>query len=123
MALTLAKIARNIAVVVLHYSGEDIVIEYYPSRITGKMLVEMQALAEVEQSKASAGFTSLIETLLLLIKSWTIFEDEDETVMYPLTPESLAALPISLISQTFQAVVGDARPNSETPQQNGKLPH
>ncbi len=121
MALTLAKIATNTATVTLHYSGEDILIEYFPARITGRMLVEMQALSQVKEDNATASYISLIVTLCRLIKSWTIYEDEKETVMFPLEPERLPELPISLISQAFTAIMGDSRPEAQATQ-NGKLP-
>ncbi len=119
MALTLAKIATNTASVTLHYSGEDITIEYFPARITGKMLLQMQSLAET--AEASAGLNSLTETLARLIKSWTLYEDMEETVMFPLDPDRLAELPVSLISASFTAIVGDSRPEAQATQ-NGRSP-
>ncbi len=119
MALTLAKIATNTASVTLHYSGEDILIEYFPARITGKMLLQMQSLAGTED--ASAGLNSLTETLARLIKSWTIYEDAEETVMFPLDSDRMAELPISLISQAFTVIVGDSRPEAQATQ-NGRSP-
>jgi hypothetical protein len=121
MALTLAKIATNTASVSLHYCGEDIMIEYLPSRITGKMLLQMQSLSSTEESNASAGLASLTETLCRLIKSWTIYEDTEETVMYPLEPDRLADLPIDLISQAFNAIIADNRPEAQATQ-NGRAP-
>jgi hypothetical protein len=121
MGLTLAKIATNTASVTLHYGGEDIIIDYFPSRITGKMLLQMQALSTTEDSNASAGFTSLIETLCRLIKSWTLYEDAEETVMFPLLPDRLAELPIALISQAFNVIIADNRPEAQATQ-NGRAP-
>ncbi len=105
MALTLAKIATNTASVTLHYSGEDILM--------------MQALSET--AEASAGLNSLTETLARLIKAWTLYEDAEETVMFPLDPERMAELPISLISQAFTVIVGDSRPEAQATQ-NGRSP-
>jgi hypothetical protein len=122
MALTLAKLAATTASVTFTYQGEAITTEYYPSRITGKMLLEMQALSTTEEANASAGFSRLSETLCHLIKSWTLYEDAEETVMFPLDPDRLAELPVSLISQAFNAIVTDNRPEAQATQ-NGKFPH
>ncbi len=121
MALTLAKIATNTASVTLHYSGEDILIEYFPSRITGKMLLQMQSLSRVDDASVDSGFSSLTETLCHLIKSWTLFEDAEETVMYPLEPDRLAELPFDLISRAFTIIITDNRPEARATQ-NGRSP-
>ena len=121
MALTLAKLAANTASVTFTYQGEAITTEYYPSRITGKMLLQMQSLSSTEESNASAGLASLTETLCRLIKSWTIYEDTEETVMFPLESDCLSELPIALISQAFNAIIADNRPEAQATQ-NGKSP-
>ena len=122
MALTLAKLATNTASVTLHYSGEDITIEYYPARITGKMLIQMQALGS-EDNSGAAQYDSFTQTVAHLIKSWTLYEDEDETVMFPLVPERLSELPTDLMSLAFTSIIGKNSPEARATQNgNGGLP-
>ncbi len=62
------------------------------------------------------GFQSLNQVLAELIKSWDVFEDDEQTVMFPLTPDRLAELPIPFRMAVLNAVLEDIRPNSQTPQ-------
>jgi hypothetical protein len=117
MALTLSKIANNTSTVTIAVDGEQLTITYYPSRVTEKTFAELQSFANMSETKdVAAGFASLNDILARLIKSWDLYEDDEQTVMYPLTAERLAELPIILRTQIIWAVMGDIRPEAIAPQ-------
>lgn len=116
MGLTLAKIARNVATVNLYYSGEEIHIEYYPARVTEKTYASLTAFASMTNETIDSGFKTLNKILGLLIKEWNVFDDEAETIMYPLTQDKLSELPILFRTAVLQAILSDIRPETLAPQ-------
>jgi hypothetical protein len=119
MPLSLAKLAKNIASVTFSYEGESLTVTYYPARVTEKVFAELQSFATMDEKSFMAGFASLNKILIALIQSWDMYEDEDETVMYPLEPDRLSELPIDLRVQIANAIISDIRPEAVAPHLNG----
>lgn len=114
MALTLNKIANNVASVTFQYSGDSVTIEYYPSKVTEKTFAQLQSFAQTNADNIIAGFSTLNGMLANLIKSWDVYQDDAETIMYPLTPDALAELPIAFRTKVMQEILGDIRPEAIT---------
>ena len=116
MPLSLSHIAANAATVTFPYAGESITVTYYPGRVTEKSIAQLQAMASMDENSLQAGFASFNETLAKLIKSWDVYEDEAQAVMFPIEPKRLAELPIDFRIQVVGAIMGDLRPEAIAPQ-------
>ena len=104
---TIHNMASNSASVSFQYDGFTITVEYYPKKLSLKVLNEIQSTTNSDK---------FLEKLCLLIKSWNLFEDEAETIMTPLTPERLEELPIDLLAAITRAIGEDMRPETIAPQ-------
>lgn len=125
MPLSLFQLAANRASVTIEYAGQVVTLDYAPALITEKTIAEVsdvatgaQALAEPgADSAAGAGglttittFMGALNTLLCrVVLSWDVYEDEAQTVMFPLTPERLAELPVDFRAACFQAIFSGLR--------------
>ena len=121
MPITLAKIANNTSKVTLQISSEDGIDElnvvYYPARVTEKTFSQLQQFdTTTDETTIAAKFEGLNDVFSKLIKSWDLFLDEEQTVMYPLDPEKLAELPIIFRMQVIGAIMEDIRPETIAPQ-------
>ena len=116
MSLTLAKIASNTATVEVLWGEDTVHITYYPARVTEKTIQELQSMGAMKDTTNSetvvAGYTTLNSVLIQLVKSWDVFEDAEETVMFPLTQERLAELPMMLRVSILKDIMGDIRPEA-----------
>jgi hypothetical protein len=119
LPVSLKNIASNVATVTFPYANESITIEYYPSHVTEKTIAQMRAFASTNEATIGEGFAAFNDALVHLIKSWDVYEDDEQTVMYPLEADKFAELPIAFRMSVFNAVMGDIRPESMTPQMNG----
>src|SRR6266699_199883 len=119
MPLTLSQIAKNTASVTLHVDEETVTVVYFPGRVTEKAIAQMQSFATMDESSIVAGFAGFNEILAHLIKSWDIFEDDEQTVMFPLDPKRLAELPVGFRLDVINAIMSDIRPETMAPQMNG----
>lgn len=117
MALTLSKIANNVASVAVAYNEDTVNIQYYPARITEKTVQELQLMGGMKADTVIAGYKALNNVLVTLIKSWDVYEDDAETVMYPLDADRLSELPINFRVEIVKAVMGDSRPNEVAPEE------
>ena len=54
-------------------------------------------------------------TLAHLIKSWDVYDDEAQTVMFPLDPKRLAELPLTFRIQVISAILKAIRPEEMAP--------
>ena|SRR6266702_146595 len=111
MALTLAKIANNLATIELEFAGEVVHIDYYPARVTEKTYAALTKLSSMTAETIQPGFEMLNSVLKLLIKSWDVFQ-EDEISMYPLDQDHLSELPILFRTSVLQAILSDIRPET-----------
>lgn len=116
MPISIAKMANNKAVVTFQEGEDAIHVTYFPARVTEKVLAQLQALAAPGDSNVLEEFAHYNETLVHLIDSWDVFEDDAQTVMFPLDPARLAELPLTFRAQVMQAIIGDIRPNTPAPQ-------
>jgi hypothetical protein len=125
-------------------SDGDIHIEYYPSRVTQKMLNQFQSLGRMASSNSASeeelkkASTKAYGMLLHLIKSWDLddeipcdicdickanegkdeYEQEEcqskKVVPFPLVPERMDDLPVWLFGSIAEALVSG--PNQKAPQ-------
>ena len=110
MPITLAQMAMDTANVTLSYGNQSVTLEYYPSRITEKTFAQLKSFADSDSDTMMEGFASLNELLVHLIKSWDVFEDDEQTQMFPLEVERLAELPIAFRLQAVSAIMKDIKP-------------
>ena len=103
MPITFNQIATDEASVTLKYGTDSITIVYYPNKLTGKMRAEIEA-----------GTTADYDVLSQLIKSWDVYEDDAQTIMFPI--ERMSEFGIKFTTQVVQAIAQDYSPNSVAPQ-------
>lgn len=127
MPLTLAKLVANRARAEIDFGNGDILhIEYYPARITSKMLLEVadtDRLKELPNERALAVMSSATDTLLTLVASWDLADvgpDGTTETILPIDREHVAALGLaiqwSILSGIVRAQAGEAKA-PEAPQQ------
>lgn len=120
MPVTLSQIAGNIASITLKIqSGDtynDFTVEYYPGKVTEETFSHLQAFDQINEGSIIKGFGSLNEVLSTLIKSWDLYEDNEQTIMYPITPDALKKLPIAFRINILQGIMSDIRPEAMMPQ-------
>lgn len=131
MPLTLSQIAANRASVTIEYAGQLVTLEYAPALITEKTIADMSAVAmgadglalpdaraaggvsETDARRAVVDFTGFMATLndLLcrVVLAWDVYEDDAETVMFPLAPDRLSELPVEFRAACFRAIFGGLR--------------
>src|SRR5437879_3249359 len=103
MPVTFRQIANNTASVTLQLGADTVTIVYYPNRLTDKLIAEI-----------NDGITKDNEMLEQLIQSWDVYEDDEHTVMFPLSRVNEFGFPFK--QQVAEAIGQDIRPNSVTPQ-------
>ncbi|MGH2478199.1 MAG: hypothetical protein ACRDHW_00870 [Ktedonobacteraceae bacterium] len=114
MPVSLTKIAANVAVVTFFHGEDSVTVVYYPSRVTEKMYAELQSIGD-----DPARLGAFNDCLCRLIKSWDVFEDDEQTIPFPLIPDRLAELPLVFRIQVLQEIMRDIRPEAIAPQMNG----
>ena len=121
MPVTLSQIANNTASVTftIKLEAEDgttaeetVHVVYFPARITEKTFAQLQAMASMTEETIGSGMASFNSVLASLIKSWDVYEDAAQTVMFPLVPDRLAELPIVFRTQVISAILADIRPEA-----------
>lgn len=112
MPVTLSKIASNQASVTLHYGEDSVTVEYYPGRVTERVMAQLQSFSKMDESNLVEGFHAFNETLIHLIKSWDVYEDDAQTTMFPLDVERFADLPIQFRMSVLNAIMEDIRPKN-----------
>lgn len=116
MGITLAKIANNSARVTFKYGEDDVTLEYYPAKVTEKVFARLQAFGKMDESNMIDQFAAFNNTLCDLIKTWDVYEDDNQTITFPLAPDRLAELPFAFRLSCIQAIMRDIRPNEAAPQ-------
>src|SRR6266568_3439945 len=110
MPVTFNQIASNTASVTIPIENlGSVTIVYYPNKMTDKYVADLQA-GNIDDN------TLLID----LIKSWDIYEDDDMTVMWPLS--RIDEFGYSFKVDVAMAIVEDQRPEgmaSQLTQLNG----
>ena len=116
MPISLKTLASSSASVTFPYAGDSVTVVYYPVRVTEKTIAQMQVFVESDEANIGPGFASFNDVLVHLVKSWDVYEDEAQTVMFPLEAERLADLPIAFRMSVLNAIMGDIRPEAMAPQ-------
>jgi len=112
MPISFNQIANNIAKTTFQYGEDTITIEYYPGRITEKTFAQLNMFTNIDENSLASSFEAFNEVLSSLIKSWDVYDDDAQTVMFPTTPDRLSELPIPFRSQVLQAILGDVKPEN-----------
>ncbi len=111
MAVTLSKVTSKTASVTISVGEDTITAVYFPNKVTGNMLAQLP-------TDGMGGLESLQginEALITLVKSWDIYDDDAQTVMFPLDMKRLGELPTSIMGEIFEAIMKDMRPNAIAP--------
>lgn len=116
MPITVAKIASNTADITLRVGEDTVTVIYYPSRVTEKTFAQLKAFASTDEATIGSGFEAFNGLLAHLIKGWDVYEDEEQSQMFPLAADRLAELPISFRIAILQAILADIRPEAIAPQ-------
>ena len=120
MPVTLNEIASNTASVTIPVGEKTVTVVYYPGRITEKAMAQMRVFSTMNADNAEAAYAGFNDMLARIIKSWDIFEDDEQTVMFPLEPDRLSEVPIQFRIQVENAIVQDIFPPEVVePQLNG----
>jgi len=116
MPISFSKMARNVAHIDLHYAGDTVAISYCPALVTEQVLADLQSFGDSSAEDLVAHFQTFNATLARIVKSWDVYEDDAQTVMFPLIPARLAELPLDFRLQALMGIAQDIRPNQEAPQ-------
>jgi hypothetical protein len=116
MPITFSQIAANTATISFPWAGETINLVYHPGLVTEKTIAQVQGMAKMDASTMETGFLAFNTMLAYLIKSWDVYEDEVNTVMFPLDPLRIAELPVMFRMRCIQEIMSDIRPNDLAPQ-------
>jgi hypothetical protein len=111
MGVTLAKIAANTATIHVPIGDDVVNITYYPGRITEHTMAACQIDGSTTDEVMSS-FDGYNETLCSIIKSWDIYEDDEQTKLLPVDVEHFAALPLAFRGAIYQTIMVDIRPNA-----------
>lgn len=112
---TFASVAVNRATCAVDFGGGNVLhVEYLPSKLTTKFLLEMSALASADGAAMQDKLTEQVNALLALVTSWDAFEDDGETPL-PLDFDHLAALPLSTLGTIFKAIAEDQAGEASAP--------
>ena len=116
MPITLKKMTANTAPLAIAWGDETVNITYYPGRVTERTLAQIESMGNLTGDNAVAGFETFNAALANLLKSWDIYDDEEQSQVLPLTADSFSMLPFGFRVQLVQAIVGDIRPEVVAPQ-------
>lgn len=108
---TFSQIIGNSAQITFTYSDEDIKLEYYPGRVTEKVLKIFQAVENIKEETAFDDIAAFNQSLADLIKSWNVTENDGET-MYPLEASRLAELPLHFRGKVAGEIMRSFRPEA-----------
>jgi hypothetical protein len=118
MPISLRKIAANTAQVTFQAGespDETVTITYYPGRVTEQFFTAFQVF-QGQDADVLAGFEDFNKSLASVIEKWDVYEDDEQTQMFPLDPSRFGELPIGLRMQAYAAISGDIRPEAIAPQ-------
>jgi hypothetical protein len=116
MPVTLSKIASNTASVTLEVGEDTVTIVYFPARMTEKVFSQLQAMSGTDEKNIHEHFDGFNQAIISMVKSWDVFEDDKEKVMFPLDKDRLGELPIFFRMQVIETIMNDIRPNELVPQ-------
>lgn len=114
MPVSVAQMAANTASVTFtaDSQGNTVTVVYFPSLVTEKTFASLQSFDAMQQSSIVESFSELNDVLIRLIKSWDVYDDDAQQVMFPLDPERLKELPIPFRMKALGAIMGDLNPEA-----------
>lgn len=112
MPLSLSKMATNTASVTFCFGSDPVTVTYYPGKVTEKALADLQAMSHLADDTIVDGFGAFNAMLAGLIKSWDVFEDDEQTQMFPVDATRFSELPFAFRMQVLQAIMQDIRPET-----------
>lgn len=104
MPVSLFALMRNTASVTIPIGENTLTIIYYPRQITDENIALIDS-----------GSDGRNQALASIIKSWDFYEDEEQTITVPITPERLEGIDIGIKAQIAFALIRDMRPNLAAP--------
>lgn len=107
---TIAEMTDGKATLLIAYHGLNVHVQYYPGKITERVIAQIQSFAQLTGDDLAQGFRDLNRLLTDLIASWDLTENDGMT-MFPLTGDRLAELPVLFRIEVLKAAMGDIRPN------------
>lgn len=111
MPLSYSQVQKDVADVVVPMYGGELNIKYYPSKMTDDVFIKFIELQKVKGADAAKDAISNMNTMLSdLIKEWDFFEDDEQTKMWPTTPEGLSRIDITFKVKCLTAIVSHVRP-------------
>ena len=115
MPISIGNIAKSRASVTRHFEEGSLTITYDPNMVTEDLYASLQSFSKMSEATIAENFRAFNETLLTLIKSWDLLENDGQT-MVPLTQERLSRLPIPIRYMALDMIMGDFRPEQIAPQ-------
>lgn len=116
MPITLSKIASNTATVTLQIDEDTVHIVYCPAKITEKTIAQLQSFGNLDAETFQEGFSLFNDLLATLIKSWDVYEDDEQSIMFPIDIKRLPELPLIFRAQVLATILKDVRPEAIAPQ-------
>jgi len=110
MAVKLSHISAKCKPIKIMFDEDALNIEYYPNLITEETFIQLNALNTMKEDTISESFRSYNETLVGLMKSWDLLEDDGKTVI-PLTADRMIKVGIVVRGEILTAIMQDIRPN------------
>ena len=108
MPISLQKMASNTASVTVRVGDDTATINYYPAKVTEKIL--FMPFDDSSQTAMKASFEDFNGDLANLIQSWDVYEDDAQTQLFPIDATRFAELPLDFRLKIYQAIVSDVRP-------------
>ena len=115
MPLNVTKLANKRAPLTVDFGGgESLDLEYYPDRITAKVVLASAASQAAAGSNdaelAEATLNANADMLLTILASWQAVQDDDagNEVPYPLTRDNLLAFSLRGTALILKAITEDA---------------
>lgn len=112
MPISLSQLATNTAQVVVPVGEQSIHITYYPARVTERTLRQIQAFDRQNDESIVPFLAEFNQILASLIASWDIYEDDEQTRMFPVDAARMEELPLVLRVQIVGAIMADLRPEA-----------
>lgn len=108
MPLNIKKRREQTKAIVIQIDGDEITACYRPAERTLDASIQLQEKRGADQTRFYA------EWLARVLTEWDV--DDGEGGIYPITPESLAALDQEILTAIGEAIIRDASPKAP----NGK---
>lgn len=117
MPISLVQIAANTADASFEYMGETVGVKYRPALITeetfARLMMFQKSKTELEVIERFGDVNNILSEL---IASWEFYEDEELTMMVPLTVDRLKTVPLEIRLAALGAITQSFHPEAETPQ-------